>query len=656
MGKHKGEVYKSRRLALSQPRVGESATTASLRPARRASRALVEEPKETISVTQPKRSRRALQELNKPVETSANTPTISLSKNTERGRRKNTGVRATQHPATQHKETISRQAVSRGSRAKRVEENSALVTELVEKTRVAKRAEKTEKIAPQPPTPNDTAGKIFASAKNVGRRARQDVGGKTPQQTSPRYAQDDNSQKATLRAVKDTPSHQTDAPLTTRNIRNNNEIVKNAVQREAEKTPVRAIEVVDSQVASRVASSTDTKPVSRVASETDIKPVSNATSETDTQAVSRATSNTDIKPVSRAISNTDIKAVSNVASETNTKPVSRATSEMDIKPVSRAASTPDIKAVARPASSVASPDSPLRVAMSSEPITQKICIGKRVVKDVVEHKDEKKLLDVQIHTVRENASVVQKHRFLFTPHNIGVAATVVGLGLAVPVLTTMTGNAAENLTPSLVPTETSTTGLPKQLTANNSVEAVAKAHDAQQNPVPQSQQTSGASGNRGAFAIPTEDVIVWPLQQGVYRYTSPFGYRIHPIFGKRAIHTGQDMAAPMGTPIHAVADGEVQHAGAGTEGYSNNLIIIKHTVRGETFYTYYIHMYDDGVFVKPGDKVKAGDVIGAVGSNGNSTGPHLHFEVHNAQNEPVEPLGFLTSHNALQLNELGIHN
>lgn len=88
------------------------------------------------------------------------------------------------------------------------------------------------------------------------------------------------------------------------------------------------------------------------------------------------------------------------------------------------------------------------------------------------------------------------------------------------------------------------------------------------------------------------------------------------------------MAAPAGTPIHAIADGEVIYAGGGKSGRSGMLVIIEHTVDGKKVESWYGHMYPDGVFVETGDKVKVGDVIGEVGSYGNSTGPHLHLEIH----------------------------
>ncbi|QDB80074.1 hypothetical protein FE251_12300 [Georgenia wutianyii] len=120
----------------------------------------------------------------------------------------------------------------------------------------------------------------------------------------------------------------------------------------------------------------------------------------------------------------------------------------------------------------------------------------------------------------------------------------------------------------------------------------------------------------------------YPVAPGSFRLTSPYGFRVHPIFGTYSMHMGNDYAAPLGTPIHAVTDGTVVYTGAGRLGRSSELVIIEHVVGGTTFYSWYVHMYPEGIFVEVGQQVRAGEVIAEVGSNGNSTGPHLHFEIH----------------------------
>lgn len=99
---------------------------------------------------------------------------------------------------------------------------------------------------------------------------------------------------------------------------------------------------------------------------------------------------------------------------------------------------------------------------------------------------------------------------------------------------------------------------------------------------------------------------------------------------ERPDHNGVDLAfgsasETLGQPIYAARDGVVTAAGK-ADGYGN-WIVIKHEIGGKTYSTVYGHMFDDGVLVKAGDQVKAGAVIGKIGNNGQSTGPHLHFEI-----------------------------
>lgn len=102
--------------------------------------------------------------------------------------------------------------------------------------------------------------------------------------------------------------------------------------------------------------------------------------------------------------------------------------------------------------------------------------------------------------------------------------------------------------------------------------------------------------------------------------TSVFGWRIHPITGDQRLHTGTDLGAPMGTPVLAALTGRVIMADFfGGYGLA---IALEHTNGSQQ--TLYAHLSE--IFVKPGDVVKQGTVIGRVGSTGNSTGPHLHFE------------------------------
>lgn len=118
----------------------------------------------------------------------------------------------------------------------------------------------------------------------------------------------------------------------------------------------------------------------------------------------------------------------------------------------------------------------------------------------------------------------------------------------------------------------------------------------------------------------------WPLPKDKIRITSRFAGRINPVTGRRESHSGTDFAAPDGAPFHAVADGTVTHIGPAS-GYGQ-WIVIDHPAHVGGGCSEYGHMWDAfATGLKVGDKVRKGQVIGYVGSNGQSTGPHLHLTI-----------------------------
>lgn len=124
----------------------------------------------------------------------------------------------------------------------------------------------------------------------------------------------------------------------------------------------------------------------------------------------------------------------------------------------------------------------------------------------------------------------------------------------------------------------------------------------------------------------------WVIPVDHFRLTAGFGdYGLWS-----SSHTGQDFAAPEGTPIHAVGDGKIIFAG--WDGAYGNKIAIEHP---DGTVTWYAHM---SAFVRTSGTVKAGDIIGRIGSTGNTTGPHLHLEVRPHNGDPVPPLTWLREH------------
>ena len=128
--------------------------------------------------------------------------------------------------------------------------------------------------------------------------------------------------------------------------------------------------------------------------------------------------------------------------------------------------------------------------------------------------------------------------------------------------------------------------------------------------------------------------MVWPANG---RLTSRYGYRTHPIYGDRRMHTGIDIAAGTGVPIVASDDGTVLLSGY-SGGYGN-LTVVEHASRGgRSVTTSYAHQ--SASYVQDGQQVRRGQIIGRAGATGNVTGPHLHFEVR-LDGEPVDPLNYV---------------
>ncbi|MDF1865612.1 MAG: M23 family metallopeptidase [Saprospiraceae bacterium] len=122
------------------------------------------------------------------------------------------------------------------------------------------------------------------------------------------------------------------------------------------------------------------------------------------------------------------------------------------------------------------------------------------------------------------------------------------------------------------------------------------------------------------WAFNVEPPSINPLK-GNFKVTAEFGKRMHPKLKVMKNHVGVDFKAPMGTPVLATSDGVIEKAIMQETGYGYH-IYIKHD---ENYKTLYSHLSKIDVVV--GQKVKKGDIIGAVGTTGASSGPHLHYEV-----------------------------
>ncbi|WP_248582702.1 M23 family metallopeptidase [Nocardioides sp. InS609-2] len=141
------------------------------------------------------------------------------------------------------------------------------------------------------------------------------------------------------------------------------------------------------------------------------------------------------------------------------------------------------------------------------------------------------------------------------------------------------------------------------------------------------QAQSGPPASSGGFLSPPAEGPI----------TSPFGYRIHPIYGYYGLHDGADFGAACGSPLYAAADGKVISAYSSSV-YGNRMIIDNGAAAGVGLATIYNHA--TRYTVVEGQQVKRGEVIGYVGSTGWSTGCHLHFTVM-ANGKAVDPANWL---------------
>lgn len=157
----------------------------------------------------------------------------------------------------------------------------------------------------------------------------------------------------------------------------------------------------------------------------------------------------------------------------------------------------------------------------------------------------------------------------------------------------------------------------KEKEYNEKVEAERRAQEEA------NKNNGGSSGGSSGGGTTGDGSFLYPLPRSCGSWcTSPYGYRYHPISGTYTFHSGVDLAAAGGTPIYASKSGTVTTAAYAKYSWGN-YVVINH---GDGYSTLYAHMRYYAVSV--GEYVNQGDVIGYVGTTGNSTGNHLHFNVY----------------------------
>lgn len=135
-------------------------------------------------------------------------------------------------------------------------------------------------------------------------------------------------------------------------------------------------------------------------------------------------------------------------------------------------------------------------------------------------------------------------------------------------------------------------------------------------------------------------VMIWPTLESSY-ITSPYGSRLHPIQGVIKNHDGIDIGGNTGDPVYAAADGIVIYSTFNTGGYGN-MVMIDHGLNEEGVKIVTLYAHGNKLLKNVGDTVKQGDIVMEMGSTGNSTGPHVHFEVRE-NGTHVDPKNYLSA-------------
>ena len=152
-----------------------------------------------------------------------------------------------------------------------------------------------------------------------------------------------------------------------------------------------------------------------------------------------------------------------------------------------------------------------------------------------------------------------------------------------------------------------------------------------------------AAAPAAVAAAPAGASVRWPFP-GAVRISDGYGPRAAPCAGCSTFHDGLDMNPGEGTPIGSIADGVVSSVTAFDDGGLGVHVLIDHVVDGRNITSTYGHMLAGSAAVSVGESVVAGQVIGKVGSTGQSTGAHMHLELHLDGVTAIDPYGWLTEH------------
>jgi murein DD-endopeptidase MepM/ murein hydrolase activator NlpD len=178
-------------------------------------------------------------------------------------------------------------------------------------------------------------------------------------------------------------------------------------------------------------------------------------------------------------------------------------------------------------------------------------------------------------------------------------------------------------------------------------QSIAVSSEISISPLVQESYTSGKARTSGSYAqvaatfVNYSGPIQWPFRTGV-PISTDFGPRIPPCWGCSSFHKGIDMNPGNGSPIQAISDGVVRELSRVDNGGLGAYVMVDHNIDGRRITSVYAHMQEGSVLVNEGQVVEVGEIVGLVGNTGQSTGPHLHFEILLDGTTPTDPYAWLS--------------
>lgn len=161
------------------------------------------------------------------------------------------------------------------------------------------------------------------------------------------------------------------------------------------------------------------------------------------------------------------------------------------------------------------------------------------------------------------------------------------------------------------------------------------------------QPTVGSYAQTASTFVNYQGAVQWPFLVGV-PITTDFGPRMPPCGGCSSFHKGIDLNPGVGSPVQAIADGVVSEVSATDNGGLGVYAVIDHSVGGQLVSSVYAHMGEGSLRLSVGQSVAVGEVVGNVGNTGQSTGPHLHFEILLEGVTPTDPVVWLAENVGIQ--------